>query len=855
MRFTPYTLQGRFLAGLVVTMLVMGAFFAFVLRTHMKELLLSEARAKASLMVAHTEAIQAYVRDVLRPAVSNIIAPDGFIIEAMSTSFVTRHILNDLNLEDKDFTYRRVAKNARNPESEINESEHVLLERFLKDPTLRRNESFVRVKGVERLVIARPVYFTPDCMRCHGDPKDAPAVLLSMYGSERGFARDSGELAGLDIITVPQESVTGAVGHSVTMFALWFFAGMVLLLLTVQVFFNRLVVHNLRRVGDILQRNFFQETDGEQLLAPLRREEEIEGMVRSIENVAEHLSLARRRLSDYAENLEGMVRERTADLESAAAERSADVRLFVRLLSDLNRNREKQSLLRASMGLIARRFNAERAVYVCGLAGSDFLVHPQGAQAEVAADTALQAEFARRLRKGSPSLLPDVWYIPVQTSGQNRGLLVLFFDPADARGSESLPALPENGAGERSRGDQFPLAQALGRQLGIALDNLEAFDALLRQNSLLDSIVEGIADPLILIEQGSTPVLANSGARELMRRLAPPSERDESEEKSSGHGARAAGNVKEAARLLALAGIPAGRPLPARTERRELLLGDGCSFVLSIHPVWATAAGRARAVVHLRETTEEKRMLRHLHRSEKLAAVGQLAAGLAHEINNPLGVIRCYAELLGTSCGTENKADLDVIVRHVEQAQSVLRDLLDFARPHEPCPGPCAVDDLLEGLVEIFRPKLRAADVEMLLEVEPHLPELHLDRGMLEQVLVNLLLNALDAVSAGNGSKDRKNGGVIGIKAYSDADAPGVGIDIFDNGHGIAEADFPKLFDPFFTTKEPGSGTGLGLTVAFSLVRELGGSLEAHSGNGSGSTGALFRVLLPPTAVEGDRPQ
>ena len=148
----PHSLQGRFLAGMLLIMLVVGGLFAVVLRAHMRELFLSEARAKAGIMAAHTEAIQSYVRTVLRPAVSSALADkDEFVIEAMSTSFVTRHILDALSLEDGDFTYRRVAKNARNPDYETTEEENTFFRLFDEDPSRHHVERLVHTKGREHL--------------------------------------------------------------------------------------------------------------------------------------------------------------------------------------------------------------------------------------------------------------------------------------------------------------------------------------------------------------------------------------------------------------------------------------------------------------------------------------------------------------------------------------------------------------------------------------------------------------------------------------------------------------------------------------------------------------------------------
>ncbi len=846
MRILPYSLQGRFLVGLLAVIMVLGLLFSFALRSHMQELFVSEARSKANLMAAHTEAIQSYVRGVLRPAVSHALKPDEFIIEAMSTSFVTRHILSALSDEESHFIYRRVAKNARNPDYEVDDRERAFFDRFSAHPELLRIEESVRVQGKEHLTVARPVHFTADCMRCHGDPKDAPAVLLRMYGGTRGFWRQSDELAGLDIISVPIESSTGAIGQSITMFAVFFGSGMLLLLLLMQGFFNRLVVSNLRRVGAILHSGLFREEERD-LLVPLQREEEIEGVVRSIELIATHLSNARRQLSDYAKNLESMVKDRTADLETVVQERSADVQLFVRLLSGLNRNVEKQELLRTSLELIARHFGAQRAVYACGLSGSDFMAWPPPSQdRQGGLGPAEREELSLHLCQGEAALLPDVWYLPVQTSGQTRGLLGLYWET-----QSPAPEDPERFAAA-PRQDQFPLALAFGHQLGIALDNLDALDALLWQNSLLDSIVEGISDPLLLTERDGVPLIANASARALAQRLLAHEAPGEEDAGNATPAAFPGGVAEDAALLAALLDLMQARSADdaalTSPARYEVDLPDGHSFAVSMYPLRAGSPGLTRTVIHLRETTTEKRMLSHLRQNDKLAAVGRLSSGLAHEINNPLGVIRCYAELLGKSDLDERRrADLAVILRHVDQARSVLRDLLDFARPHSPCPAACDVEAFLTSVLEIIRPKARTSRLEISLDVPLPLEPARLDSRMLSQVIVNLLLNALDAVQ----EAFPQGGGRIILRAARD-DANNLAISVSDNGSGIKEKDMGKIFDPFFTTKAPGAGTGLGLTVTFGMVRDMGGQLEVSCPppDHNEARMTVFTVTLPADCVE-----
>ncbi len=832
-RFLPSTLQRRFLVGLLCIVLVTAGFFFAMLNNHIKEIYLSEAHSKADLMVAHTEAIQYYVRSVLRPAVSGRIGMDEFIIEAMSSSYVTRNILGELNMKDKDFIYRRVARNARNPESEVNAMEALFFDKFLTEPKATRMEDMHAFNGKNYLVVARPVYFDESCMRCHGDPIYAPAVLLDMYGSERGFWRKQDELAGLDIVSVPLETSASGINKSVTVFSACFGAGMLLLLLSVQGFFNRLVVHNLRRVGHILHQNFFQEGSNE-VLASLRKEVNIETMIHSINKVAEHLKEARAKLSDYAKNLEKMVKERTSALEQAVHERSADVQLFMRLLSDLNNTQEKAALVQTSLRLITGHFSASRAAYMCGLSGASYTEWPVPQNPNYPGKKQYTGQLQRQLRLGEPAMYNDVWLIPVQTSGQTRGMLGLYWGAAQsATGKED--GMPEADPRNMPKPADFPLALALGRQLGIALDNLDAIDAILRQNSLLDSIVEGVSDPLILVEADMRPILSNSSARRLARTLLKNCDLAPQE---------AVYYSTEVAALLRHLGLDKLEPQQEQHINREITLPEGRSFAVSVHPISPSSSGDLRSVVHLHETTEEKRILSHMRQSDKLAAVGQLAAGLAHEINNPLGVIHCYAELMGsTDLDEQRHADLEVILRHVEQARSVLNDMLDFSSTRASCPGPCDINALLTSTYDIFKSQGRTKSFEINLNLEAGIPTTYVDKRMLEQVIINLLLNAKDAVKACRPA----TGGVITLSSKHDAAANTVIISVVDNGPGIPEQFLPQIFDPFFTTKNPGEGTGLGLTIAFGMVNDMGGTIEAHSpaNQTEYNKGTVFNITIP----------
>lgn len=788
----PHSLQTRFLIGLLIMMACVGGLSAFSLNNHLRLLMENEARDRAALILAQAEAIQSYVRNTLRPALYGVLSEDQFIIEGMSSSFVTRAIMSEPSMVHDRFLYRRVTRGARNPAYEARDKEVELLERFRGDSALSKLEEIAVLEGESRFITAKPVYFEPACLRCHGDPDLAPRALTDLYGRERGFWRSSGELAGMTMVALPLNQAVSGVRDAVMSFAVLFGVSMMGLFLVIQMFFNRLVVHNMKRMGAVMHQHFSDETDAE-LFDHLHRQDEIEDLMAGLEALIGHLHDAREQLRQYAANLETMVEARTVDLATEANARQADVELFVSLLDGLNAHAGKSELLGASLALVARRFGADMAAYACVLGVSDRHVWP--ADREV---PALPGDWTVLVAEGLPRLTPEAWYIPVQTAETSRGLLSLYWGEPARVGSRAVE-----------------LAQAVGQQIGVVMDNIEAMDNLLRQNALLDSIFEGISDPLLLLDAEGHPRLANSSAKSLFR-------------------AEFMGDaVFDSEKLRALSG-----------GQETLNLPDGRSFSVHSYALTGRKDGGGH-VVYLRETTDEKRMLERAQQQEKLAAVGKLAAGLAHEINNPLGVILCHAELLRDAAeDAQARADVEMIVRHTEQAQKVLRDLLDFSRLKVAKLGPCDLDQVVAGMADIFRPRLRSQRVRLELDLSSSsrgeaLPDIRADRDVLEQIFTNILINALDALE---GSAGALGGGLIRIRTWHQDDE--VLASIADSGPGIPEEHLARIFDPFFTTKDVGRGTGLGLSVVFGLMRDMGGRIEVQSTR-TVTGGAEFVLSFP----------
>ncbi len=805
----PKKLQTRFLIGLTGITFAGGLLFAVALYNHMHALLESEAADKAALILSQAEAVQHYVRHTLRPLMYKVLPDDEFMMESMSSSFISRSIMERVDLGSESHIYRRVAINARNPDFEATPREVRLIEHFQEKPYLFEWSGFETFNDHQYFVAARPVRFGKGCMNCHGEPEHAPRQLLERYGRERGFGREAGAIFGMTEVLVPVQDamldIRGATVGTVS-FAV---AGALFCFAVANVLFNRLVVHNVRRIGLVFPKYFGVRAEPP-LMERLQRGNEIEEILVSVEDLAKHLSEAQDKLEDYAVNLKRMVDDRTADLRQEASDRRSDVALFVRLLRTLNNSHTRRELIQSALPQICKRYGVKEAAFVCTFSSQNFYSWPNPDKRPTLPDS-----WKELVTESRPLFFPERAYVPVETQVQAvEGLLCLFWEPDTFE--------PER------EGD---VLVALGRQLGVAMENLNFQDRLLQQNAMLQSIFEGISDPLLLLDHSCGVLMANHAALSLVPEGERPRENETCFEAL--FGAHTVGDSTPDSMCLPEV-IRNGSPTCF-----ELQQPNGRSFNVSAYPLPQVHDQPGRVVVYARENTAEKRMLAEIQQHEKLITVGKLAAGLAHEINNPLGVIHTYAELLQSSEMTpQNGKDVEVIIQHTRKAQKVLQDLLNFARPKHASTGPCDPLAVIRDVGAVFSVQAEARHVALDIQTEAHLPTIDADPAALEQILSNLLLNALDAAEAAPSGK-----GCISLLAGVESGNKELSIHVADNGPGISKDDVPHIFDPFFTTKEVGKGTGLGLAVVYGLLQEMGGRIDVRNQD----SGAMFSLHLPLT--------
>ena len=237
----------------------------------------------------------------------------------------------------------------------------------------------------------------------------------------------------------------------------------------------------------------------------------------------------------------------------------------------------------------------------------------------------------------------------------------------------------------------------------------------------------------------------------------------------------------------------------------------------------------------VQERTQELQQVQdQLIRAGKMAAIGELAAGVAHEINNPLTGVLTFSSLMLKKVDENHpwKKDLENIVQQTTRCRNIVRGLLDFARQRKPDKKEWDIHALIEQTLTLVEKQTPFQNIKINKEFKTGIPMLYIDADQIQQVFMNILLNAADAMT--------ENGGTLTIQ--TDLKDGMAKVSFTDTGCGIPKEHLSKLFDPFFTTKQTGKGTGLGLAISYGIIQSHSGDIEVESEVGKGST---FRVKLP----------
>jgi two-component system, NtrC family, sensor kinase len=266
-----------------------------------------------------------------------------------------------------------------------------------------------------------------------------------------------------------------------------------------------------------------------------------------------------------------------------------------------------------------------------------------------------------------------------------------------------------------------------------------------------------------------------------------------------------------------------------QTHEFRVVTRDGREIWTSLTGARITHQGKLAGLISFADITEQKRQRERLMMTDRLASLGELAAGTAHELNNPLTSIIGFSQLLmEKEVPDDIREDLNLIHSEAQRAANVTKNLLTFARKHAPAKQPSQINSIIEDVLALRAHVEKTSAIEVNRHLAPDLPELMVDYFQMQQVFLNIIINAEYFMTQAHGrgtlavATERRNGAVI--------------ISIADDGPGIQPENLRRIFDPFFTTKEAGKGTGLGLSICHGIVTEHGGHIYARSQLGKGAT-------------------
>lgn len=262
-----------------------------------------------------------------------------------------------------------------------------------------------------------------------------------------------------------------------------------------------------------------------------------------------------------------------------------------------------------------------------------------------------------------------------------------------------------------------------------------------------------------------------------------------------------------------------------------------CEFHAYAYPLFNDKGELESTVMYYRDITEESRLRQEIIQQEKMAAIGMLAGGVAHEINNPLGGVLAFTQLLLKRADGKNDPlyeDLKEIEFAATRCKKIVQDLLDFSRTSKDKEKtPVQVNEQIRRLDNFIQMEMKSLNIDLTYDLDLTIPPVMAVPNRLQQVFLNLMTNAVQAMP---------QGGKMSVRTFFDASKKEVCIEVEDSGNGVPVEIQNRIFEPFFTTKEPGKGTGLGLAISYRIVKESEGTIDLDTEEAGGT---IFRVRLP----------
>lgn len=644
MKLKNLTLSTKFTLAIGLILLIFCVIFSLLIYFHMKHRVMEEADEKTLIIITQMDSVGRYVKEELRPrmfeVLPNIYGEVDFVVEAMSTTYVRRAVMERFNEDLKDYTYRRVSTNPINPKNKADSLHEKKIAYFQEDRNRKSWNGVITIDGLEYIMRVEPVITEKGCLKCHGDPSHAPLGLIKKYGGKGGFGWKEGDVVGVNSVTIPLSVALGQIRDIAVSTFILGFTTLLFLFISLQGAFWRLVSRPLKGLTTIF-----------------------EGIANGTEPLKQNLPIT------------------TKD----------------------------------EIGELTASFN----------------------------------QMARHLHE----------------------------------------------AQEKTR----------------------------KNAETLRSIFEGISDPLALVNPDCTLEITNHTYREWVAKGINAVFTSKCYPENSNADIR----------------CPICFLEKLKREKRSVSEywedDDGRYYYIHLYPVFDDYGNVIKAVHYVKDITDKMQMEEQMRRAEKLAAVGQLSAGISHEINNPLGGIRlCFNNLMTTNMDVETrKMHIDVINSGLAKIQDIIKQLLDFSKKSALTVSPVSINSLIENVLKLTDYLIAKKEIRVVKNLSQEIPEIMVDPDKIEQVFLNIMLNAIQAM----------DGKPASLTIETSSDDGYCKASFTDTGSGIPDDVLPYIFDPFFTTKPVREGTGLGLSVSKSIVEQHNGEILVETSK----TGTRFTVKLPMT--------
>ncbi len=834
----------------------------------MRQHALEEAKKDSQIILDHYVATHTYFSKELKPAVFHVATPvmdDTYFEPAwMSSTYAVREIDNIFqDMSQVDYYYKECAINARSPENEADEFERAFLEKINADPKIMTTSSVRKIKKRPYFVVLRQAEkMEKSCLQCHGKPQNAPGKLLEIYGRERSFNRKLGEIVSAVSIRIPLTSAYSD-ANDLSLFLSCFFIGLLSILYGIQYFvFKRNILRPLSRLQTQAEKIASgADPIGTQVLMP--RGKELVGIAQAFN----HLSYS---IRNNIDNLECIVYERTQHLVELNQILEKEIESHKKTNTAL---RESKAMLQAAMdysqaGVAIARAPDGQLLYVndsaLNIRGEvkEKIVDGIGIDQYVASwqilhfdETPYQSEevpLTRAILFGEVCTeefivrRPDqedriVWAnaAPIKNdAGDILYGIVVFLDITDRKKAEQENAvnrirldISHEIAAMSETSEAKICDYALERMLELSESQIGFWGYITpdgQEMQIHKWSNEAMAECAVHDKPINFPITQAGVWGEPVRTRSPIilNDYDEFHPAKKGY---PEGHVRisrfmavpvvDDGKIVAVAAV-ANSPRPYQTF-------DTQQLILLMKSVW-------NQIQRFRFNQERESLQSQMRQVQRIEAIGNLAAGIAHDFNNILFPIVGLSEMLledlpADSMDWENARE---ILQAGKRGSELVNQILTFSRQSEQKRIPVRIQQILKEVMKLSRSTIPTS-INMSQEIQSDCGLVFADPTQVHQIAMNLITNAYHAVEAKGGEITVRLREIkFGSEQLPKSDLlPGryALMSISDTGTGIAPANKEKIFDPYFTTKEQGKGTGLGLAVAYGIVKEHQGDIEVYS--------------------------